>query len=124
MGRFNLDNFERRTIKGRKYDYEIRFRWMDFSFPWLGNYWYQQVNQQNIWYMVKRYPWIVRDRVAKNYGVDLGYDPVDMILMFLEETGVIVFKGDNIPYHAAYQLYAFGEMVRSYFQSDSGDYLI
>lgn len=107
--------------KGRKYDYEIIFNWMNDAFNWLGDWWYQIKQSMTIWEYINAYPWLFYDRVLNRFGIDLKDDSTLTLALWFEKTGLLILRGD-LPLHAGYKVEKFIEFVREFFRS-GGDYM-
>lgn len=102
-------------FKGRKYDYQISFRWMEYSFNWLRQHW----NGQNVWYLVQQYPHVVYEFILRHYHVDLLNCSIMEWVWLLTQTGVIVVRGTHYPpKHAWYKLYQQANYVLEYYFKD------
>lgn len=119
-----LRTFEKREIKsrGKYYGTGIYFRWMDTTFSWLHEYWVVQAQhnriggRSDIWYMIRNYPLLVRDRVMDNYAVDLANDSEESLINFFEETGLVEIYASEISPYVEKMLYIFAKLVKSYFR--------
>lgn len=119
-----LKSFEKREIKsrGNYYGTGIYFRWMDTAFSWLHEYWVVQSqhnrlgSRSDIWYMIRNYPQLVRDRVMDNYAVDLANDSEESLINFFEETGLIEIYADKISPYVSKMLYMFAKLVKTHFR--------
>lgn len=100
-----------RTIKGRDGSYIVDFRWgIDGWLPIIS-----QAISVNIWDFIFAYGNRFLEMVSAYYGVDLEFDPLDKILQFYIDTGLIhieVRKGGKLTDYAIRQVKAITKFYR------------